>query len=244
MSTVAHRIDRVSTGSLALQTLLLRHPAVQEVGVDGPIDGIVFWTGAWRRQVHVGHASVFLAGLVELMDNNPLVCADEMSVPDAATTLLMIAIGPLIEAGLLLEAPVALTNSEYDAALSEAFLHKMHWDGGVLMEREEIPDLGAIALNSFAKIRTPNDLGDIDALYEERFGRSFYVRRDETSDWDVRLTKDLPHAVYRLRITPGDEESLLTIQTMADADGKCGAAQVVHAMNVMAGLEETLGISV
>jgi N-acetyl-gamma-glutamylphosphate reductase len=29
---------------------------------------------------------------------------------------------------------------------------------------------------------------------------------------------------------------------MADRNGKCGAAQVVHAMNVMCGFEESLGI--
>jgi N-acetyl-gamma-glutamylphosphate reductase len=48
--------------------------------------------------------------------------------------------------------------------------------------------------------------------------------------------------VYRLRVTPNDNASLLTIQVLADRDGKCGAAQVVHMMNVMAGFEETLGL--
>jgi N-acetyl-gamma-glutamylphosphate reductase len=31
---------------------------------------------------------------------------------------------------------------------------------------------------------------------------------------------------------------------MADVDGKCGAGQVVYAMNVMCGFEECLGLRV
>jgi N-acetyl-gamma-glutamylphosphate reductase len=37
--------------------------------------------------------------------------------------------------------------------------------------------------------------------------------------------------------------SLLTVQVMIDRNGKGGAAQVVHAFNVMNGFEESLGIA-
>jgi hypothetical protein len=30
---------------------------------------------------------------------------------------------------------------------------------------------------------------------------------------------------------------------MSDRDGKCGAAQFVHALNIMCGFEESLGIA-
>ena len=62
-------------------------------------------------------------------------------------------------------------------------------------------------------------------------------------DWLVSVIEHQPFAVYRLRVTPGPETSLLTIQVMADKDGKCGAAQVVHVMNVMCGFEECEGLS-
>jgi N-acetyl-gamma-glutamylphosphate reductase len=93
-----------------------------------------------------------------------------------------------------------------------------------------------------AVIDTPESLGDIDALYEDAFGRSFFVRRDEASDWHVSLAVDKPYALYRVRIGPDEPNSLLTIRVMADIRGKCGAAQLVHALNVMAGFEESVGI--
>ena len=238
-----HRIDRIETGSPSLLSRLAGHPVVASVIQGNLTNGLTFWQGDWRREILIGDPSLELAGLVELMDNNPLVCADSASVPDPVSTLLLIAIGPLIDAGLLVEAPVALTNTPFELELTDAFLRQSQWTGGVYIDLEELENLDAVSVNVFAKIRTPNDPEDIDALYEERFGRSFYVRRDEESEWDVRLTKDQPHAIYRLRFTPGDGESLLTIQTLADREGKCGSAQVIHAMNVMAGLEESLGIA-
>ncbi len=46
------------------------------------------------------------------------------------------------------------------------------------------------------------------------------------------------------RLTPGDENALLTIQAMGDRDGKACAAQLIHAMNVMAGFAECLRLLV
>ena len=104
-------------------------------------------------------------------------------------------------------------------------------------------DFGTVvAATVISAIQTPDRLEDLDDLYEEAFGRSFFVRRDEASEWDVKLVKSKPHSLYRMRISPDKPQSLLTVQVMADKDGKCGAAQVVHCMNVMAGFEETLGI--
>ena len=80
------------------------------------------------------------------------------------------------------------------------------------------------------------------SIFSSAFSRSATARRAEDGAWDTALVSGRPWAAYRLRLTPGDGTSLLTVQTMADKDGKCGAAQVVHAMNVMAGFEETLGV--
>lgn len=237
-----HRIDRVETGSPVLLERLKGHPSVALALLGVQEKGLAFWQGEWRREVRVGDPGAELSGIVELMDNNPLVCADSMSVPDPVSTLVLLALGPVIDGGLLVEAPVVLTNFPFEEQRTDAFLAQHHWDQGVILTGEDVGELGAVVVNAFAKIRTPGELDEIDALYEERYGRSFYVRRDEVSEWDTKLVDGSPIAVYRLRITAGEGESLLTIQTMADPEGKCGSCQVIHAMNVMAGLEESLGI--
>lgn len=86
------------------------------------------------------------------------------------------------------------------------------------------------------------DWSELDGLYEEAYGRSFFVRQAEEGDWDTRLVRGYDHAVYRLRLSPGEERAVLTVQAMGDFGGKLGAGQVVHVMNVMAGLEEGLGL--
>jgi N-acetyl-gamma-glutamylphosphate reductase len=45
-----------------------------------------------------------------------------------------------------------------------------------------------------------------------------------------------------LELTEGESESLLAIHIMADINGKAGAGQFVHTMNVMCGFEESLGL--
>lgn len=236
MSNIATALVAESSDPQVLE-ILARHPRVQEARPgDGP--DLRFWQGSWARAAYVGRADLEVSGLVELMDNNPLVCADEASVPDAASTLALIGLGPLIRAGLLAESPMLITNAPVDEALLLGFLHL---DSVALMCQEQ--DLGSVyAATVMAAISTPPRLEDLDDLFEEAYGRSFYVRRDETSEWDTKLVAGLPHAVFRLRITPDEPTSLLTVQVMADKHGKCGAAQLVHCMNVMAGFEETLGI--
>jgi hypothetical protein len=66
------------------------------------------------------------------------------------------------------------------------------------------------------------------------------VRRDDASIWDKGLVEGEPFALYRLSLMHDQPESLLKIQVIADKDGKCGAAQIVHAFNVMCGFEESL----
>jgi N-acetyl-gamma-glutamylphosphate reductase len=100
----------------------------------------------------------------------------------------------------------------------------------------------AVAANVVALIATPENWGDIDGLYRECYSHSFYVREHTGDDWDVALVSGRPYALYSLSYTPGEGSSLLTIKVMADCDGKCGAAQVVHAMNLMCGFEESTGI--
>ncbi len=232
---------RARTEDDSLRAVLSRHPLVELV--DAPAASpLEFDQGTWHRQVHVGDTTG-LRGLVELMDNNPLVCADSLSVPDAGSTLALIAIGPLIRAGILVEAPVLMYSFEVVEATIDSYLESMEWPHGASVHLD-FQDLGSVvALNAMAIIQTPARLEDIDDLYAEAYGRSFFVRREESETWDTALVADRPHAVFRLRISPDEPNSLLTIQVMADRDGKAGAAQIVHAMNVMAGFEESLGIA-
>jgi N-acetyl-gamma-glutamylphosphate reductase len=235
------RIDWAAAPNEATKKLLSNHPFIQEVRSDNR-DRLAFQVDTWSREIVQGCSDEYPSGLIELMDNNPVVCADRVGLPCPAGTLALIAIGPLVQAGILLESPTMMTNapgSELDIA---ADLRTAGWAEGVTLESVSYDLKSVYAAGVIASIETPADLDEIDDLYDERFARSFFVRRDEKSNWDVSLIESRPHAVYRLRISPGDDASLLTIQLMADRDGKCGAAQYVHAMNVMCGFEESLGI--
>ena len=70
---------------------------------------------------------------------------------------------------------------------------------------------------------------------------AFGVKLDSTAI-TLDTVRGKPFAVYRLRFAPDESKSLLTVQVMADSRGKCGAGQVVHALNVMCGFEESLGV--
>lgn len=230
-----------ASGDPAVVRLLARHPFV-DLAPGGPAKGVAFWQGAWARQVLVGRMEEPQRGILEIMDNNPLVCADSMSAPSAGATLALIALGPLAAGGLIADSPTIVTNEPLDETEVDALMEPLGWRDGSYVHTEP-QDLGPVsAATVMVAIHTPDDLDDVDALFEERYGRTLYVRRDEESVWDAGLVRGKPYALYRLRIAPDQGRSLLTIRVIADREGKAGAAQIVHAMNVMAGFEESLGI--
>jgi hypothetical protein len=239
---------RVRPGNLPnLRALLQTHPGM-DVDSGTSSHTLEFEQGSWHRTLDTGNEQG-LRGLVELMDNNPMVCADSMSIPDPSATLALIAVGPIARAGLIVEAPTLMYSFTPDPDLVDSYLGTEGWTKGATCA-EVGQDLGdVLALRALCAIRTEGDPGDgttafdeIDDLYAEAYARSFFVRRDEENAWDTALVAGKPYAVYRLSIAPDNPVSLLTIQVMADRNGKCGAAQVIHAMNVMAGFEESLGI--
>ncbi len=199
--------------------------------------------GERNREIYVGRPDVSPMGVVELTDNNPLVCADAFSVPSPASTLAVLAMGPLAEAGLIAERPVMLVNVDSDEDELAAFLATYGWRDGALTSYEPMDLSGVVAASVICSVPTPERLEDLDDLFEERYGRSFFVRRSDEEAWDTKMVAGKPHAAYRLRVSPDEPNSLLTIQIMADCNGKCGAGQIVHAMNVMCGFEESLGIA-
>lgn len=234
-------IDLAKSSNPHVRALLAQHPRVADVEHGGG-EGVTFRVGGWMRDVQIGNPGIAISGLMEMMDNNPVVCADEVSVPSPVATLALIALGPLASASIISDSPTIISNLEEDEETVSRFVATTGWTGGVALHSEPVDLEGVLALTVMVAIDTPEDLDDIDELYEERFGRSFYVRRDEESVWAPELVRGTPKAIYRVRISPDLPQSLLTIRVLADMNGKAGAAQVVHAMNVMCGFEESLGI--
>lgn len=211
--------------------MIARHP---EFKVDGDAETISF-DGRELRQGRTGEIS----GLMELQDNNPVVCAETVGVPDAAMTLVLAALGPIHQSGLINGEPViSCTDAPGDCAAE--FLETIEWREPLTVhaDDEDGPTIGVRALVPIAEM---DDHRDLDFLYEGCYGGAFYIRltEGELADEDI-LGK--PWMSLSLGITPGDDGSLLTIRALADRKGKCGAAQAVHAMNIMCGFEEHLGI--
>lgn len=235
-------VTRASDPSLL--PLLEEHPEAR-LALDGQGSSVLrFHVGSWSRSIEVGPPAAGPFGLIELADNNPWVCADSVGVPDPASTLALIAFGPLIRAGILAEAPTLMTNAPGSEVSVAAALGSEHWADGATCDFADTPAVsGVVAATGVALVQGATGR-EIDDLYDEAFGTSLFVRRDEDSTWDVGLVANSPRAVFRLRFAPDEPRSLLTIQVMASLAGKCGASQIVHAMNVMCGLEESLGTEV
>lgn len=228
-----------------LAQLLAKHPFVQLRDIKTSEDRLLEFTqeSGWSRSISWSGKDSPIRGLVELIDNNPMVCADFMSLPTASATLTMIALGPLIRAGIILESPALHFNFTVEPDDVQDNLELFGWNGGATLAIDEQEFGSALILNAMAKVPNFSENRVFDELFEESFGRSFFVHAaPPEADWDIQLVSGTPNAVYNLRITPGEDDSLLTVQVMADKDGKCGAAQVIHAMNVMVGFEESLGL--
>lgn len=233
-----------------LMERLASHPGLTIDASASVTTGHLSWRqGDWQRTLFFDGTPVPDArqgpqmGLVELMDNNPLVCADVASLPTPSATLALIALGPLLRAGLLVEGPTLTFSFSADLEAIADHLELMGWQQGADLVVDP-QDLGTVgAAHVLALIPTPEDDSVIDELYDECYARSFFVQRTELETWDTRLVAGQSHAAYRLAITPGDPHSLLRILVMADFDGKMGADQVIHALNVMLGYEESLGLA-
>lgn len=238
MSTERVTIDLASAHSPALLDLLRRHPRIERV-VESVSDELTFVQAGRTRTVFSGRPDIEVAGLIEIMDNNPLVCADEASVPDAVSTLALIALAPIARAGLIVEQPAMMTNLAANREAVDAFLRRESWSGGLAIDADA-KDFGGAAVATVIATVHVGDAREIDDLYEEAYGRSFCIRMGGSPSWDVAEVVGTPIAAYRLRFGAEESGGLVTIQVMADAEGKCGAAQMVHMMNVMAGIEESV----
>ncbi len=204
--------------------------------------GVQFSIEAWDREIRIGDTSSEFYGLIEVMDNNPLVCADSMSVPGPGATLALIALAPLAQAGLIVDSPVLVLNFEDDHAEIEQAVASVGWLDGLAIHAEPTDLSGVLAATAMVCVRSPLEFEELQSLYEETFGRSFYIRSTEAA-WTPDVVLQKPYAMYRLSIQTDHPTSLVTVRVLSDPNGKCGASQVIHAMNVMCGFEESLGVS-
>lgn len=224
----------------ALRDLLVSHPRVSTVREreGAPLEWIQ--GDSWRRRIWVGRTDIEPSGLIELMDNNPLVCADEMSVPSPSGTLALIAVGPLARAGLLAESPKLLYTIEANEHDVSSFLSTAGWERGVHIEAITLMP-GHCRVMAFAELNGSALWEDIEALYEGVYGRSVFLRR-RYSILSRDMVNGQPFAIYRLGSEAPAPEGCVFVSAIADRHGKCGAAQIVHAFNIMAGFEESLGL--
>lgn len=231
---------RAGSANTAIASLLAGHPEVTEILVTD-FAGIEFETNR-KRFVSPSWLPVEIGGVVELMDNNPLVCADNAWVPSAGGALAVLALGPLLEAGLLVEPPAILLSFEDSEEEVAKGLMTVAYTNGFSFNCED-HDLGTVrGAYCIAKFSNPKSFDEIDDIYDERYGRSFFVRRTEDQPWVKELVEGKPWACYRLELSEGESESLLSIHIMADIGGKAGAGQFIHTMNIMCGFEESLGL--
>ena len=109
-----------------IRELLAHHPEVSSL-FETSYGGVEFVT---NRRRHVGFAGGEVGGVVELMDNNPLVCAEDAWVPSPGGALSVLALGPLLEAGLVVEPPAILLSFEDEEAEIARALAMVAYTGG------------------------------------------------------------------------------------------------------------------
>ncbi len=228
----------LAPNSPPLRSLLASHPGVELEPAPGPAGQITWSQGEWHRRICLDGSVQGEFGLAELMDNNPLVCADAASVPPPAAVLALAALGPIWQSGLICGEPAF--DMSQDADLAPWLASIQFSESFTASARPDALD-GVAALNLFVPISNPPDWSDLDTLYDEAYGGSFYVRKHD-GDWTTAAAFGSPALLYSLRISPGDGESLLTVQTMCDLEFGLGAARAVHLFNIMCSFEECLGI--
>lgn len=232
-----------ATGSLRLKEILEAHPFVRVVKFsESPNLTVNFERAGRRRCVSQGFSPNVVYGLPELMDNNPLVCADSASCPSPAATLVAIAANPLAKAGLLEESPALVFSFEDDFTEVGRILETEGWMGGAHCAGNPMDMQGVLTATCLASIKQ-QDISELRALYEECFGRSFFVRRFDGDSWTAELVRGKPFALYNLMPSAGDQgHCMLRVDVLADANGKGGACQLVHMLNIMCGFEEDMAL--
>ncbi|MHB8635820.1 MAG: hypothetical protein ACYC96_05035 [Fimbriimonadaceae bacterium] len=252
-------IDLATSSDANVLSILRGHPGVT-AAAEGP-KLLEFHQGESVREVRVGDSTAEVFGLIELIDNNPLVCAQSASIPIPAGTMASIALGPVLLAGIAVRPPILQLNIPAAGSDLLATLHRIapidqlrlitptedatvvaFVEGGLF--GKGVLAQGLIAAQAVVDVPNTYGLAEVLSMFDERFGRCFYVRRDTGTGYfkpDTLVGK--PFASYRAGTSKGSSETRVLIEVAADPNGKPGAAGLIHAMNVMAGLEESMGLS-
>ncbi|MBA3725399.1 MAG: hypothetical protein H0W86_02845 [Armatimonadetes bacterium] len=239
-------VEARAAGSPALEAILSRHAHIRIAAFEAAVNNkIEFGRNGWNRQVLQGDPYVHGPyGLAELMDNNPLVCADMASCPGPSATLAAIAVAPLAKAAMLTDRPAFVFSFDDNYEEVNRVLETEGWIEGAAVTGNPMDLDGCLIATSLSEIRVPQSSSEIDDLYDECFARSFFVRRHEGGDWGPQLVRGTPGAMYQLILSPGEPDTaILRVDVIADPNGKCGAAQLVHMLNIMCGFEEDHAVS-
>ncbi|MCX7799317.1 MAG: hypothetical protein N2109_03135 [Fimbriimonadales bacterium] len=197
------------------------------------------------RSVVSGGPGEGLYGLPELVDNNPIVCAARVVVPEPAATLAWIALGPAAKAGLLQrdesDSAVLLRFGGLPAERLADALAVIGWTRGTEIEWRKASVENVATLEAFLPLAGDCEPSEVAEAYEEAFGRSFFVRRVSPCEALPHRLAGTPRAEYWIELSPSSEP-MLRVVVAADRRGKLGGAQLVQSLNVMFGWEETTGL--
>lgn len=210
-----------------LGQMLGRHPRLLPPQ-PGSLCALEFGLGGYRRSVVVGFRKGCSPGVIELFDNNPIVCAETVCVPTPLATLALLAVDPLSKAGLVAGSTPIACSSSCLAEEIEPFLEALGDRVSVVCSSGLPVDEGRLAVELRLSISLRS--GELREIYDEAYGRSMLVMR--------------AGAIHPLAAsyTVTQHEHGPIVRFESPVDGKAGAAQVVQALNVMAGFEDSLGI--
>jgi hypothetical protein len=229
-------------GNSQLVQLLAGHPRVDRAIHEPGLSGLRFDGAEGPRLIEIGNAASPFYGLVELMDNNPLLCTDRMSIPSLAGSLALICLGPLLLSGLVQEPPSFITSLEVQESELYEGAAGVGWTEGLTIQTEPVESEGAAFATGMAVIESiehPEELAD---LYEERFAKSPLIRMHSDPDWSVPMVAAQPKSIYRIVVSVDEPTSLVSVRAMCDSTGRFQACQLIYAMNVMCGFEDDLGL--
>ncbi len=233
---------KATTGDDRLAELLSHHPRIGLVATNDDPTVLTLESPGRSRRLHIADARVEQYGLLELMDNNPIVCADDISIPSLAASLFLITLGPLLLSGLVVEPPSFVTNLNCHGTDLARAVRSVGWDDEVDIMTEAV-HVGGIALaTGIAVIQSVSDPEELAEFYLERFGKSPLIRMEGSTEWSPQLVEGKPLAIYRITVNPDEPTSLVSVKAMVDFTGAFQAAQMVTAMNVMYGFEDEMGL--
>jgi len=113
---------------------------------------------------------------------------------------------------------------------------------GITFVPHLIPMIRGIEATLYAELREPADFERLQALYEARFGDEPFVDvMPFGSHPETRSVRGANHC--RMALHRQEESNVVIVSSVIDNLVKGAAGQAVQNMNIMFGLEETLGLS-